>query len=60
MVLLVTLIGDPCDGVFIDYCSENHCKALCLNKITMPDKEKGELLGFHAFPGNLNIYMRSS
>ena len=52
MVLAVTLIREDCERLFLDYGSGKHRKALCLDEVTMSDKEKDALLGFHAFTGN--------
>ena len=52
MVLVVTLMRDHCECLFIDYGSGKHRKAICFNEITMSEKEIDALLGFHAFTGN--------
>ena len=52
MVLAVTLIRNSCEHLFIDYgCGKNR-RAIQLSNITMSEREKDALLGFHAFSGN--------
>ena len=52
MVLAVTLIRSNCERLFIDWgCGKNR-KAICLSDITMSEREKDALLGFHSFSGN--------
>ena len=52
MVLAVTLIRNSCERLFIDYgCGKNR-RAVQLSNITMSEREKDALLGYHAFSGN--------